>query len=73
MTTTYVPLTLAPTDLALAPFAARLRVSRNASIATSRTRAIDRPAIAYRPLPAAWGDVEELRRVRAARRAAEAW
>lgn len=50
-----------------------LRVSRDATIATSRTRADDRPALAYRPLPQSWGDVEELRRVRARRRAAEAW
>lgn len=37
---------------------------RNATIATSRTRATT-DLIDYRPLPAAWGDVESLRAVRA--------
>lgn len=40
---------------------------KNATIATSRTRATETPLIDYRPLPAAWGDVEALREVRAAR------
>lgn len=45
---------------------------RNATIATSRTRATSDDLIDYRPLPAAWGDVESLRAVRAAKaRAAE--
>lgn len=45
---------------------------RNATIATSRTRAASEKPIAYRPLPAAWGDVEALHAVRAAKaRAAE--
>lgn len=39
---------------------------RNATIATSRTRATTDP-IDYRPLPAVWGDVESLRAVRAAK------
>lgn len=39
---------------------------RNATIATSRTRATT-DLIDYRPLPAAWGDVESLRAVRAAK------
>jgi len=40
---------------------------RNATIATSRTRATTDRLIDYRPLPAAWGDREALRAVRAAR------
>lgn len=40
---------------------------KNSTIATSRTRATETPLIDYRPLPAAWGDVEALRAVRAAR------
>lgn len=45
---------------------------RNATIATSRTRATTEHLIDYRPLPAAWGDREALREVRTARaRAAE--
>ncbi len=42
---------------------------RNATIATSRTRA-HRTPIAYRPLPAAYGDVAALQEVRATRRRA---
>ena len=38
---------------------------KNATIATSRTRASADHVIAYRPLPDAWGDVESLRAVRA--------
>ena len=38
---------------------------KNATIATSRTRASADHVIAYRPLPEAWGDVESLRAVRA--------
>lgn len=40
---------------------------RNATIATSRTRAAAEGLIDYRPLRAAWGDREALRAVRAAR------
>ncbi|MDN5685348.1 MAG: hypothetical protein L0G94_01515 [Brachybacterium sp.] len=40
---------------------------KNATIATSRTRATTENLIDYRPLPAAWGDVEALHAVRAAR------
>ena len=41
---------------------------RNATIATSRTRATaDAPLIDYRPLPASFGDREGLRAVRAAK------
>ena len=40
---------------------------KNATIATSRTRATTDDLIDYRPLPAAWGDVEALHAVRAAR------
>ncbi|MFC7374829.1 hypothetical protein ACFQS2_09680 [Brachybacterium sp. GCM10030267] len=40
---------------------------KNATIATSRTRAADHEFIEYRPLPAAWGDLEALRSVRAAK------
>lgn len=43
---------------------------RNATIATSRTRAAADELISYRPLPAAWGDVESLQAVRATRRRA---
>lgn len=40
-------------------------VMRNATIATSRTRATtDDPLIDYRPLPSAWGDVKALRSLR---------
>lgn len=38
---------------------------KNATIATSRTRASADHVIAYRPLPEAWGDVESLRALRA--------
>lgn len=46
---------------------------RNATIATSRTRAATADhLIDYRPLPTAWGDLASLRQVRAAKaRAAE--
>ncbi|MGP9843821.1 hypothetical protein [Brachybacterium sp. 107] len=40
---------------------------RNATIATSRTRATADHLIDYRPLPAAWGDVEALHELRAAK------
>lgn len=40
---------------------------KNATIATSRTRATTDRLIDYRPLPAAWGDRDALRAVRAAR------
>ena len=40
---------------------------KNATIATSRTRATSENLIDYRPLPATWGDVEALHAVRAAR------
>ena len=44
---------------------------KNATIATSRTRATT-DLIDYRPLPATWGDIEALHTVRRARaRAAE--
>lgn len=47
---------------------------RNATIATSRTRAATADhLIDYRPLPTAWGDLASLRQVRAAKaRAAKA-
>ncbi len=45
---------------------------KNATIATSRTRASADHVIAYRPLPEAWGDVESLRAVRARRARAAA-
>lgn len=38
---------------------------RNATIATSRTRATSDQLIDYRPLPAQWGDLEALQAVRA--------
>lgn len=38
---------------------------RNATIATSRTRATTDQLIDYRPLPAAWGDLEALQAQRA--------
>lgn len=45
---------------------------RNATIATSRTRAAADHLIDHRPLPAAWGDVEAFHELRAAKaRAAE--
>lgn len=44
---------------------------RDATIATSRTRADHRPLIDYRPAPAAWGDVDALRRLRDAKARAE--
>ena len=37
---------------------------KNATIATSRTRATSDHLIAYRPLPSAWGDVDALHAVR---------
>lgn len=37
---------------------------RNATIATSRTRATSDQLIDYRPLPAAWGDVDALHELR---------
>lgn len=41
---------------------------RNATFTTSRTRATTEDhLIDYRPLPAAWGDVESLQQVRAAK------
>jgi hypothetical protein len=40
---------------------------KNATIATSRTRADSDHLISYRPLPSAWGDVETLHAVRAQR------
>lgn len=40
---------------------------RNATIATSRTRATTDRLIDYRPLPAAWGDRESLRALRTAK------
>ena len=43
------------------------RDMKNATIATSRTRTTPEILIDYRPLPAAWGDVEALRAVRTAR------
>ena len=45
---------------------------KNATIATSRTRATPENLIDYRPLPAAWGDVEALHAVRTARAEAAA-
>ncbi|GAA1485141.1 hypothetical protein [Brachybacterium fresconis] len=45
---------------------------KNATIATSRTRATTENLIDYRPLSAAWGDVEALHAVRAARTEAAA-
>lgn len=45
---------------------------KNATIATSRTRATSADLIDYRPLPEAWGDVEALHALRASKaRAAE--
>ena len=38
---------------------------RNATIATSRTRATTDQLIDYRPLPAEWGDLEALHALRA--------
>lgn len=38
---------------------------RNATIATSRTRAATDQLIDYRPLPAEWGDLEALHALRA--------
>jgi hypothetical protein len=38
---------------------------KNATIATSRTRASADHVITYRPLPETWGDVDSLRAVRA--------
>lgn len=40
---------------------------RNATISTSRTRASADHLIDYRPLPAAWGDLEALHAMRAAK------
>lgn len=40
---------------------------KNATIATSRTRATDEQLIDYRPLPAEWGDLAALHAVRAER------
>lgn len=40
---------------------------KNATISTSRTRAVTAPLIDYRPLPAAFGDRESLRALRAAK------
>lgn len=40
---------------------------RNATISTSRTRASSDHLIDYRPLPAAWGDLDALHAVRDAR------
>ncbi|HEX7352602.1 hypothetical protein [Brachybacterium sp.] len=40
---------------------------RNATIATSRTRATTEHLIDYRPLPTAWGDRAALQEVRAAK------
>ena len=40
---------------------------KNATIATSRTRADSDHLIPYRPRPATWGDVETLQAVRAQR------
>lgn len=37
---------------------------RDATIATSRTRADRRPLIDYRPVPASWGDTEALHQLR---------
>ncbi|WP_062947082.1 hypothetical protein [Brachybacterium sp. sponge] len=37
---------------------------KNATIATSRTRATSDHLIAYRPLPSVWGDVDALHAVR---------
>ena len=37
---------------------------KNATIATSRTRATSDHLIAYRPLPSTWGDVDALHAVR---------
>lgn len=45
---------------------------RDATIATSRTRATTDHLIDYRPLPAEWGDVEALHALRARRSAAAA-
>jgi hypothetical protein len=45
---------------------------KNATIATSRTRATADHRIEYRPLPRAWGDVEGRRAVRARRASAAA-
>lgn len=46
---------------------------RNATISTSRTRATTAtPLIDYRPLPAAWGDLDALHAARVARHASEA-
>ena len=45
---------------------------RNATIATSRTRATADHLINYRPLPATWGDLESLQEVRAAKSRAAA-
>lgn len=45
---------------------------KNATIATSRTRAAADHLIDYRPLPAQWGDLEALRTLRAARSRAAA-
>lgn len=40
---------------------------RNATIATSRTRATSDQLIDYRPLPATWGDVEAFHELRTAK------
>ncbi|MCT1436341.1 MULTISPECIES: hypothetical protein [Brachybacterium] len=45
---------------------------KNATIATSRTRATSDHLIAYRPLPRAWGDVDALHAVRERRALAAA-
>ncbi|MCT1908217.1 hypothetical protein [Brachybacterium paraconglomeratum] len=45
---------------------------KNATIATSRTRATSDHLIAYRPLPRAWGDVDALHAVRERRTLAAA-
>ena len=45
---------------------------KNATIATSRTRASTRGRITYRPLPRAWGDVDGLHAVRERRARAAA-
>ena len=45
---------------------------KNATIATSRTRATSDHLIAYRPLPSAWGDVDALHAVRERRALAAA-
>ncbi|WP_263311217.1 hypothetical protein [Brachybacterium atlanticum] len=45
---------------------------KNATIATSRTRAASDHLIAYRPLPSAWGDVDALHAVRERRALAAA-